>query len=46
MCCFFTSLMLFGPRLAIIVWWLYSPVYVNLAFGSFFGALIGFIFLP
>ncbi len=46
MCCFFTSLMLFGPRLAIIVWYLYRPVYVNLAFGSFFGALIGFIFLP
>ena len=46
MCCFFTTLLLFGPRLGIIVWWLYRPLYVNAAFGSFFGALIGVIFLP
>ena len=29
MCCFFTALLLFGPRLAILVWWIYSPVYIT-----------------
>ena len=47
MCCFFTSLVLFGPRLAILVWWLLDDVRWNLAFpGSFIWPLLGFIFLP
>ena len=46
MCCFFTALVLFGPRLAILVWWLINPVLWSAAFSSFIWALLGFIFLP
>ncbi len=34
MCCFFASLLVFGPRLAFLVFWLIAPVRVNLAFQS------------
>ena len=46
MCCFFTALLFVGPRLAILVWYLFSPVYVNSAFDSFFWGFLGFLFLP
>lgn len=47
MCCFFTALVLFGPRLAILIWWLVNPVRWAAAFtGSFIWPLLGFIFLP
>ena len=46
MCCLFTTLVLFGPRLGILVWWLIDPVRWNLAFGSFIWPLLGFFFLP
>ena len=32
MCCFFTALLLFGPRLAILIWWIYTPVYITTLF--------------
>ena len=46
MCCFFTALILFGPRLAILVWWLIDAARWGAAFNSFIWALLGFIFLP
>jgi hypothetical protein len=46
MCCFFTALMLAGPRLGILVWWLINPLYVNAAWDSWIWGLLGFIFLP
>jgi hypothetical protein len=46
MCCFFTALVFFGPRLAILVWWLMNPVYINAAFSTWIWPLLGFIFLP
>ena len=46
MCCLFTSLVLFGPRLGILIWWLLDPVRWNLAFQSFLWPLLGFLFLP
>ena len=46
MCCFFTALVLFGPRLAILIWWLIDPTRWNAAFNSFLWALLGFLFLP
>ena len=50
MCCFFTSLVLFGPRLAILVWWLLQPgrwygTAIS-AFGNWFWPILGFLFLP
>ena len=46
MCCLFTSLVLFGPRLGILIWWLLDPIRWNLAFQSFIWPLLGFLFLP
>jgi hypothetical protein len=46
MCCLFTTLVLAGPRAAIIIWWLMEPVRWELAFGSFLVPLLGFLFLP
>ncbi len=46
MCCFFTTLLLLGPRFAILVWWLIRPVYYNLVFNTWIWPLLGLIFLP
>ena len=46
MCCFFTTLVLLGPRLAILVWWLVSQQYVAAAFNSWILAFLGWLFLP
>lgn len=50
MCCFFTTLVLFGPRLAILIWWLIQPARwygtpVS-AFQSWIWPILGLIFLP
>ena len=50
MCCFFTTLMFFGPRLAFLIYWLIVPVKVTAAFQTFnfpfLVSLLGLIFLP
>jgi hypothetical protein len=46
MCCFFASLVLIGPRFAILVWWLYEPVRWQQAFDNFIWAFLGFVFAP
>ncbi len=46
MCCLFTTLVLFGPRLGILIWWLIQPLRWNAAFQSFLWAFLGFLFLP
>ncbi|MCP4165385.1 MAG: hypothetical protein GY759_05775 [Chloroflexi bacterium] len=46
MCCFFTTLVLFGPRLAILLWWLIQPLRWQATFSTFIWPLLGFIFLP
>ena len=46
MCCFFTALLVFGPRLAILTWWIYSPVYISSLFQSWIWPLLGWLFLP
>jgi hypothetical protein len=46
MCCFFTTLMLLGPRAAILIWWLIYPVRWQLAFDTWIWPLLGFIFVP
>lgn len=48
MCCFFASLLFFGPRLAFLVYWLFpaGQVKINLAFNTFFWPLLGLIFVP
>jgi hypothetical protein len=50
MCCFFTSLVFFGPRLAFLVYWLFRPGRVTLAFEMFtfpwLVGIMGLIFAP
>ena len=46
MCCFFTALLFAGPRLAILVWYIIRPVYVNAAFDSFIWGFLGWLLLP
>ncbi len=43
---FFTALLLFGPRLAILVWWIFSPAYINQLFQTWIWPILGWIFLP
>lgn len=46
MCCFFTTLLLLGPRFAILIWWLIRPVLFNTMFATWIWPLLGLIFLP
>ena len=44
--CLFLSLLLFGPRVVIIFWWLIEPARWSLAYDSFILPFLGFLFLP
>jgi len=48
MCCFFTTLLFFGPRLAFLIFWLipYGRVKVAATFNTWIWPLLGLIFLP
>ena len=46
MCCFITALVFVGPRLGLLVWYLFNPVYVGAAFDSFFWGFLGWLLLP
>ena len=34
MCCVFTILLFFGPRLAILIWWLINRIYIDAGVGG------------
>lgn len=44
--CLFLSLLLFGPRVVILFWWIAEPVRWSATFDTFFVPLLGFLFLP
>jgi hypothetical protein len=50
MCCFFTALVFFGPRLGFLVYWLIAPIRVSTAFAAFnlswLVGILGLIFIP
>ncbi len=47
MCCFLTVLVFFGPRLAILVWWLITPLRFDAAFDDrWLLTLLLWLFLP
>jgi len=47
MCCMLTTLVFFGPRLGILVWWLVRPVYVGSVLGdNWLFVLLLWAFLP
>jgi hypothetical protein len=46
MCCMFTTLVLAGPRLALIIWWLFATTRFNQAFNAIIWPILGIIFAP
>jgi hypothetical protein len=44
--CFFFSLLLFGPRFVILMWWLIDFTRWERAFDTWIVPLLGFLFLP
>ena len=46
MCCFFTTLLFFGPRLAFLIYWLVWPVRVMAVLNTWIWPFLGLIFLP
>ena len=44
--CLFLSLLLFGPRIVIIFWWIAEPLRWSAAFDTFVLPFLGFLFLP
>jgi hypothetical protein len=44
--CLFLLLLLFGPRLAVVLWWLADPLRWDVAFGTLLVPFLGFLFLP
>lgn len=46
MCCLFGSLVLVGPRFAILVWWIIDQARWQLAFDNFLIAFVGFFVAP
>ena len=48
MCCFFSALLFFGPRLAFLVYWLIPAgrLKIFVAFDTWILPLLGLIFLP
>lgn len=46
MCCLFTILLLAGPRLATLFWWLFYPARFRLAFNGIIWPILGIIFVP
>jgi hypothetical protein len=45
-CCIAAAIVVFGPRLGILLWWLGDSERWNSAFDSFVLPFLGFVFLP
>jgi hypothetical protein len=41
-----TTLLFFGPRMAILIWWLIAPIYVGAAFDKWFFVILAWLFIP
>ena len=46
MCCLFATMVMIGPRAAILVWWLIDKGRWEAAFDNFIWAFVGFVFAP
>jgi hypothetical protein len=46
MCCLLATLFAFGPRLAILVWWLINPGYIDRGIDSWILGILAWLFLP
>lgn len=46
MCCLVTTLIMLGPRAAVVLWWLIDPGRLLAPFGSPLWPILGIIFFP
>jgi hypothetical protein len=46
MCCLAALLVVAGPRIGILIWWIADQARWNLAFDTFIWPFLGFLFLP
>ena len=46
MCCLYTVLLMLGPRVAIVVWWLMEPLRWQATFDSILWPILGIIVAP
>ena len=46
MCCIFLTLVLLGPRLGGVIWWIAAPERWDKAFSTFIWPLLGLLVLP
>ena len=46
MCCVLTAIFFIGPRVGLLIWYLFNPVYVNGAFDNFIWGFLGWLLLP
>jgi hypothetical protein len=46
MCCLFTILVLLGPRVANVIWWIVDTSRWSAAFGSIIWPILGIMFVP
>ncbi|HET6447043.1 MAG TPA: hypothetical protein VFI27_20965 [candidate division Zixibacteria bacterium] len=46
MCCLITILVLLGPRVASVIWWILDTSRWSAAFGSIIWPILGIIFVP
>lgn len=46
MCLFYSVLALFGPRLAVLIWWIIRPGYYMSVFQTWVWPFLGLIFAP
>ena len=46
MCCIITAFIIFGPRIALFIWWLVNPIRFGLAFDTWIIPLVFAIFAP
>jgi len=44
--CLFVVLLFFGPRSAIVLWWIFDPVRFDVTFSSFWLPFVGFLLAP
>lgn len=46
MCCLFATSALFGPRIALIIWWLLDMSFFDDVFATVFWPIVGVVFAP
>ncbi len=46
MCCIFATLLLLGPRVTGLIWWIFRPTLWSVTFTSWIWPVLGLVFIP